>query len=196
MLYGFIRTVTGPDAVGIGIVLLGAVVWQTATVINERSPLLRRLAAVSVRHTMATTRTSVPAWWKISSIRKRLGDLDPNSFFLVTRDGYTSGVALPDDVYQVSREDAGKLSIGQLAHPIGYLDAVRPEDALLEAFTILGAPRLAHVPVLDERGALVGIITRRHIEGYLRTGANLSKNTHGPHSLAEPPSLASHPIAA
>jgi signal-transduction protein with cAMP-binding, CBS, and nucleotidyltransferase domain len=196
MLYGFIRIVTIPDAIGFAIGLLGALAWQAATAFEESSPLFRRLTAVTVRQAMATKPITVSSWWKVPDIRQRFGVLGNDSFFLVSQDGYLSGIAMPDDVYQVSSEDARSLSIGQLARPISHVNAVRTQDTLLDAFSRLESSRIEHVPVFDERGTLAGVITRRHIADCLQNGAEASSNTRVLDSAGERASLIAQQVAA
>jgi CBS domain-containing protein len=195
MLYGFVRIVTATDATGIAIGLLGALAWPAATLIEERSPLFKRLTAASVGRAMATKPVVVPSSWRIIDVRKRFDDLGTDSFFLVLQNRYTRSVALPETVHRVPGEDARYRTVGEVAHPISYVDAVRPDDALLEAFNRLDSPRLEYVAVLDERGTLAGVINRRHIADYLRTHPE-STVLHARHSGAERPALSANQIAA
>jgi hypothetical protein len=195
MLYGFVRIVTATDAIGIAIGLLGAMAWPAATLIEERSTLFRRLTTVSVRHAMATTPVIVPSSSRISDVRKRFGNLREDSFFLLSQNGYTTDVALPETVARVSSEEARYRRIGEVAHPISYVDAVRPDDVLLEAVNRLDSPRLEYVPVLNHRGRFTGVVTRSHIADSLRVRAE-GTVVYTRHSGAERPVLSGNQIAA
>jgi CBS-domain-containing membrane protein len=195
MGYGFIRIVTATDVSGIAIGFLGALAWPAATLIEEHSPLFKRLTAAVVRQAMATKPVVVPSWWRIIDVRKRFDNLGTDSFFVVSQNGRTIGVALPETVRRVPSEEARYRSVGEVAHPISYVDAVRPQDPLLEAFNRLDSPRLEYVAVVDERGTLIGVVNRKHISDQLQTHAE-STVLHARYSGTERRALSGNQIAA
>jgi Mg/Co/Ni transporter MgtE len=74
-------------------------------------------------------------------------------------DGYASGVALPQQVLAINEREAPFVPIGVLAQPISRVNAVRENDALLEAFTKMRRLRADWVPVLSSQENLIGIVT-------------------------------------
>jgi hypothetical protein len=169
MIYGIVRVLFASDVAGIVVGVFGALVWQLGTALEELSPLFRRLAEGSVRHVMASNQIIVPGWWRVSDVRERVPAVDTNSFFVTIQDGHKSGVVLPEEVYSASVEDSRYVSIGQVARPISYVNAARADDSLLQAFSTLHSLGREHMIVVDDRENLAGVITRKHINAYLRT---------------------------
>jgi CBS-domain-containing membrane protein len=166
MIYGIVRVLFASDVAGIVFGVFGALVWQLGT---KLSPLFRRLAEGCVGNVMASNQIIVPSWWRVSDVRKRFPAVDTNSFFVTTQDSYKSGVVLPEEIYSASVKDSRYLSIGQVARPISYVNAARMDDSLLEAFSTLESLGREHMVVVDDRENLAGVITRKHIDAYLRT---------------------------
>jgi CBS domain-containing protein len=67
-----------------------------------------------------------------------------------------------------------------VAHPITFVDAVHQQDTVLTAFNLMGRLRRDHLPVVDLREKLVGVITRKQIAQRLLGGppAGSTKDTH------------------
>jgi hypothetical protein len=62
ILCGFTLILVAQSTMGIVVTVLGSLVWQIGTVLEHRSPLLRRLKTSSVRPLMRTEQISVPNW--------------------------------------------------------------------------------------------------------------------------------------
>jgi CBS domain-containing protein len=102
------------------------------------------------------------------------------------QDGYLSGIVLPEWVYGVSNDEAQDETMAVVAHPITFVDAVRQQDTVRTAFSLMERLRRDHLPVTDLREKLVGVITREQIAQRLLNGAPMSilKDTHSDASRA------------
>lgn len=74
---------------------------------------------------------------------------------------------LSEHVYGVSEEKSRDLLIGQIAHPVNYVNALHEDDSLFDAFTRFERLGRDYLLVLDERENFAGIITREQMAGYL-----------------------------
>jgi CBS domain-containing protein len=89
------------------------------------------------------------------------------------QDGYKSGIVLPEWVYPVSIDEARNQTMAVIEHPITFVEAVRQQDTLLTAFNLMERRRRDHLPVVDFREKLVGVITREQISKRLLSASAL-----------------------
>ena len=160
-LFGFLRVVASADAFGILISVVGSIVWQCGTFLEERSPEFRVLNSTLARDVMRTGRIDVPG--RLKAAKLRLLSSQPGTFFVVMQDGYESGILLPEQLHAVSEDEAHHLTVAIVASPISYIDSIRGDDSLLTALMGLERSRRDHVVVLDWRERIAGVVTRNEI---------------------------------
>ena len=125
MAYGFSRILMTADAAGIVIAVVGSLVWQVGTALEERSSLFRRLDKTPVGSIMRIDRFPVPSWWTLAKVRKQFAAFGKLRFLVTMHDGFESGVALPQQVLAINEPEAPFVPIGVLAQPISRVNAVR-----------------------------------------------------------------------
>jgi hypothetical protein len=160
-LFGFLRVVASADAFGILISVVGSIVWQCGTFLEERSPEFRVLNSTLARDVMRTGRIDVPG--RLKAAKLRLLSSQPGTFFVAMQDGYESGILLPEQLHAVSEDEAHHLTVAIVASPISYVDSIRGDDSLLTALMGLERSRRDHVVVLDWRERIAGVVTRNEI---------------------------------
>src|SRR5688572_7162729 len=77
------------------IAIIGSLVWQVGTALEERSSLFRRLDKTPVGNIMRTERLPVPSWWTLAKVRRQFATSGKLRFLVTMPDGFESGVALP-----------------------------------------------------------------------------------------------------
>jgi len=171
MVYGFIRMIVVTDFTAIAVVVAGSLVWQVGTLLEERSPLFLRLENTPVSGVMRSRFVPVASWWTLAKLRSQFPTMDDQSFFVTTENGYLTGVALPEWIWEASNDDARYRRMEEISRPIEYVHAVRQDDAALVAFSRMESLRLNHLSVTDARETLVGVVTREQIADFLHGSA-------------------------
>ena len=167
VLLGFAQIVLASDAAGIVVAVIGSAVWQAGMALEKRSPLFQLLNSTPVRHLMRTKRTNIPSSWTVAKAYERLSFPSERTFFVTTQDGYESGIALPEQLRELSEDKADDRVLGQIAQPISYVDAIRDIDPLLTAFDHMERHRNNYVTVLDGREYLVGVVTKKQLAKFI-----------------------------
>ena len=176
-LYAFVRILAAPDLTSIVIAILGSLLWQAGTAAEEHSHLYRRLESTTLGQIMRTRPVRVPSWMPDSQFRSEHPDIGTDNFIVMTQDGYDAGIVTPGEMNHVPDGALSYSAVGQIAHPLSYVHALRPEDSVLEAF--LDFRRSGHVflPILNRRDALAGIVTAQDVHRWLNW------NGHAPRSI-------------
>ena len=94
-LLGLSIVVVEAGATGIVVAVVGFLVWQAGTLLEERSTEFRRLNGTPARDVMLTERIDVQSWLKVARVRERFLDASEQTFFVALQDGYESGIVLP-----------------------------------------------------------------------------------------------------
>jgi hypothetical protein len=155
------------DFIMLGVAIVGSLLWQAGMVIEEHSALFRRLAGTPIRDIARTRSLKVPSWISVASFHREHPVVGSDIFIITTRDGYDAGVVTVEDLYSVSPNEASYVSLGRLAKTISYVDALRFEDPILEAFLGFRSKDPGILSVLDKRGTLGGIVTQSDVDHWL-----------------------------
>ena len=166
-LYAFIRMLVTPDLTMLGVAIVASLLWQAGTAIEEHSALFRRSEGTPIRDITRTRSLKAPSWISVARFHREHPVVGWGTFITTTEDGYDAGVVTPEEIYSVSANEAPYVSLGQLAKPISYVDALRFEDPILGAFLGFRSKSPAVLSVLDTRGALGGIVTRSDVDHWL-----------------------------
>ena len=163
-LYAFIRMLVTPDLTILAITIVGSLLWLTGTAIEERSALFRRMEETPIRDVARTRLLKVPAWTSVARFHREHPVVSSDTFVITTQDRYDAGIVTPEELYRVSANEAAYVSLGQLAKPISFVDALRFEDSVLEAFLRFRSNNRWVLSVLDKRGAFGGLVTRSDVD--------------------------------
>ena len=162
-LLGLSIVVVEAGATGIVVAVVGFLVWQAGTLLEERSTEFRRLNGTPARDVMLTERIDVQSWLKVARVRERFLDASEQTFFVALQDGYESGIVLPAELRAVSEEDARYSPVGQVTQAIRDISSIREDDSLLVAFEEMERQCLPYVTVLSLSERLVGVVTSKDI---------------------------------
>jgi hypothetical protein len=177
-LYAFVRLLVTPDLTLIVVAIIGSLLWQAGTAAEEHSPLYRRLESTAVREIMRTRPIRVRSWIPILRFKSEHPNLSSTVFIVTVRDGYDTGVSTPEELSLVSDEAVRYTSVGQFAHPLSYVDGLRPDDPVLEAFLRFRRTDAGFVPVLGEGEVLAGVIARHDLDEWLKNRARAAGPLH------------------
>jgi hypothetical protein len=175
-LFAFVKMLVAPDLTLLVITIVGALLWQAGTAAEEQSALYRRLESTAVKDMMRTLPVRVRSWTSVSRFRNEHAALGGDAFIIATQDGYDAGVLTPEELGRVSDNIAAYTSISQLAHPLTYVDGLRVDDPLLEAFIRLKRGPHALLPILGGGDAVAGVITAQDIERWLHKNGGRGPN--------------------
>lgn len=85
----------------------------------------------------------------------------------VVEDGRLAGIITLGDIKHVPQEEWGTVTVGQIMTGSDKLSVLRPQDALDRAMQLLSGGDFDQLPVADQQGRLVGIVTRAHLLHWL-----------------------------
>jgi hypothetical protein len=157
-----------PDMTLLVVALIGALLWQAGTVAEERSRLYRRLDSTPVKDIMRTLPVRARSWMSARRFRNEHPALGPEAFIITTQDGYDAGALTPEELSDVPAEMARQMPLAHVARPLSYVQALREDDTVLEAFLSLKRTQDGFLPVLERGGALAGIVTVQDIDRWLQ----------------------------
>jgi signal-transduction protein with cAMP-binding, CBS, and nucleotidyltransferase domain len=167
-----------PDLTMLALAILGLLFWQAATAVEERSARFRQLERTPIRDIARTRSLKAPSWTSVARFRSQHPALGRDTFIVITQDGYDTGAVAPEDLYSVPADEARYVSLGQMARPITYVDSLRLQDPVLEVYLRFLRKRPAVLSVLDNRGALAGIITRSDVEQWVNNPSSVIRRAH------------------
>jgi len=176
--YAFIRMLLTPDLTMLALAILGSLLWQSGTAVEEYSARFRQLQNTPIRDIARTQLLKAPSWTSIARFRDQHPALERGTFVVTTQGRYDTGVVAPEDLYSVPADEARYVSVGQMARPITYVDSLRLQDPVLEVYLRFRRERPAVFSVLDNRDALAGIVTRSDVEEWLNNPASVISRGH------------------
>jgi Zn-dependent protease/CBS domain-containing protein len=167
ILWGVVMFFNGNLLGGLWIGFIGWFLLSAAQAANSQSMLDSILRGVRVRDVMAPSTPSVPA--NISVQRLVDGYLLPLGLRVVPvvqADQFAGLVALAD-VRRVPREQWDLTPVGYIMVPLERLHVARPDQLLSDALALMTGQNINQLPVVQEDGRLVGMLTREAIMRYL-----------------------------
>jgi Zn-dependent protease/CBS domain-containing protein len=173
--------------VGIAVALLGPSVWPGLWIIlvalflrqaagaGYRQLMMREaLRGIRLASVLTADAVTVPPDITLSELIERYLLRYHFTSYPVTENGRPIGLISIRSVKRVSRESWGTTLVGQAMIPITGATSVSPEDDIPTALSKMSATGQTRLPVIDASGALVGIVSRRDIMGYLQIRSDLS----------------------
>jgi hypothetical protein len=177
-VYAFVRMLAAPDLTLIVVGILGSLLWQAGTAAEEHSPLYRRPASTTVRKVMRTRPIKARSWVSVFDYKSEHPGSNPDAFIITTQGGYEAGILTPEELSRVPEGAVRHTSVGQLAHPVSYVDGLGFDDPILEVFLHFRRSNAAVVPVLDEREALAGVLERQDLDKWLKAEVRTCRPLH------------------
>ncbi|MDQ3927773.1 MAG: site-2 protease family protein [Chloroflexota bacterium] len=81
----------------------------------------------------------------------------------VAQDGQLAGIITLGDIKHVPQEEWGTVTVGQIMTGPDKLSILRPQDSLDHAMQLLNGGDFDQLPVADQHGRLVGMVTHAHL---------------------------------
>lgn len=129
-----------------------------------RQRLLRQASEVTVGEVQSDTAVSIPEDAGLAQALELMRRRRVNSLMVTGHQQTLIGIALLRDV-QVALQHGDELPIGRYAkHP---LVAVNPQEPVMHAIRFMLAESVDAVPVIDDTGRLLGVVTRGALAGVL-----------------------------
>ena len=95
----------------------------------------------------------------------------------VVQDGRLLGIVTLGDIKHVPQEQWDMTTVGQVMTGIDKLRVVGPQDNLIKAMQFLGEGDFDQLPVVDQSGQLVGMLTRAQLVRWLQIREELKLRT-------------------
>lgn len=86
----------------------------------------------------------------------------------VVQEGQLVGIATLGDIKDVPQDQWGIVTAGEVMTGSDKLVVARPQDGLERAMELLGQGDFDQLPVVDQAGSLVGLLTRAHLLRWLQ----------------------------
>ena len=86
----------------------------------------------------------------------------------VVQDGRLVGIVTLGDIKEVPQDQWGMVTVSQVMTGLDKLRVVSPQDGLDRAMQLLGEGDFDQLPVVDQSGRLVGMLTRAHVLRWLQ----------------------------
>ena len=128
---------------------------------------------VTVGQVMNTQVTTVPANISVQHLVDEYFLPQGLRSALVMQGSMLGGLVTLSDIRHVPREEWGQKPVGFIMIPIERLHAVHPEQPLRDALKLLSSQNVNQVPVVQQDGQLVGVITREAIVRFIEIRRSL-----------------------
>lgn len=160
LLYSFVTMLTTPDIAVVAVVLVGLCFWMAGTLAQESSALYRRLKSLAAGKIARKRIVRVRSTLSIAEFLKEYPDLGSDAIVITTEAGYDAGIVMPETIRHGAHGSSGRSTVGELAKPISYVDALRPGDPVLDAFLHFRKWEDEFLLVLDRRDAIAGVVAK------------------------------------
>lgn len=105
----------------------------------------------------------------------------------VVQDGRLVGLVTLTDIKDIPQDQWGTVTAGDVMVAGDRLQVVHPRDKLEQAMQLLASSDLDQLPVVDNNGMLVGILTHAHLVRWLQLKEQLQRRGFGPPQQDSPP---------
>lgn len=173
--YGLVRFFLESDVGGLWIALIGWFLFSAANSSYLQIKLSARLRGVHVRDVMLERCVPVEADMSVQAFVDDYLQRGGQGCYVVNdhRDGTEPvGLVVPADMRRIDRARWPVTPIRDAMRPLGSLQAVDPEDPLLQVLTMMGRADVNQVPVMDH-GHFEGVVTRSDVVNYVHARTEL-----------------------
>ncbi len=173
IVWGILFFFTGNTLSGIWIGFTGWFLLSAAQSANTQSMIDTVFNGVTVGQVMNTQVTTVPANISVQHLVDEYFLPQGLRSALVMQGSVLGGLVTLSDIRHVPREEWGQKPVGFIMIPIERLHAVHPEQPLRDALKLLSSQNVNQVPVVQQDGQLVGVITREAIVRFIEIRRSL-----------------------
>jgi Zn-dependent protease len=173
--YGLVRFFLQSDVGGLWVALIGWFLFSAANSSYLQIKLSARLRGVHVRDVMSGRCVPVEADMSVQAFVDGYLRRGGQGCYVVSdrADGAEPvGLVVPGDMRRIDRARWPVTPIRDAMRPLGSLQAVDPEDPLLQVLTMMGRADVNQVPVMDH-GHFEGVVTRSDVVNYVHARSEL-----------------------
>jgi Zn-dependent protease/predicted transcriptional regulator len=169
---------------GIWLVLIALFLRQGADASYRQTMLRQSLEGVRVSSVMTKDVVTVPAGVTLSSLIDTYLLRHHFTSYPVMADGRPIGFVTIRAIKNVPRPQWATTTVEQAMIPLGPDTVLSPSDDLATTMRRMATTGLGRLPVVDARGELVGIVSRRDVMGYLQIKSDLDRGIRAPSETA------------
>jgi Zn-dependent protease len=173
--YGLVRFFLQSDVGGLWVALIGWFLFSAANSSYLQIRLSARLRGVHVRDVMSGRCVPVEADMSVQAFVDSYLQRGGQGCYVVSDRGDGAepvGLVVPGDMRRIDRARWPVTPIRDAMRPFGSLQAVDPEDPLLQVLTMMGRTDVNQVPVMDH-GHFEGVVTRSDVVNYVHARSEL-----------------------
>jgi Zn-dependent protease len=178
VFWGVLRVLDGEVFAGLWIGAIGWFLANAASASLQQVVVDQRLAGLRVRDVVRPDTTAVLPGASVAEVIE-LVMLPGTRRAVPVVDGRLIGIVTLGDVGKVPPERRDRTWVGEIMGGTHGLVTVTPDDTLVDALQALGKGDYEQVPVVDERGGLIGLLTRADILRVLQLREALDIATEG-----------------
>jgi Zn-dependent protease/predicted transcriptional regulator len=171
--WGILLFFAGNTLSGLWIGFTGWFLLSAAQSANTQSMVDTVFSGVTVGQVMDTHVTTVPANISVQRLVDEYFLPQGLRSALVLQGGVLGGLVTLSDIRHVPREEWGQTPVGFIMIPAERLHSVRPEQPLRDALRLLGSQNINQLPVVQQDGQLVGVLTREAIVRFIEIRRSL-----------------------
>ncbi len=175
IVFGFFQIITGNFVGGLWSVLIGVFVQQAAESGYQQLLMKKALEGVKIGDVMSRNVVTVPDGMTITEAVEKYFFKYHFVSFPVMSDGRVVGLLALHNVRDVNKEKWDETRVREVMFKIGAGDCLSPDDSATDALTRMLSDHFGRFPVLDKKGELVGIVSRRDIMKLLEFKAGLRR---------------------
>ncbi len=175
IVFGFLQIISGLFIQGLWAVLIGVFLQQAAEGSYRQLIMKMTLEGMKVADIMTRNVVTVPAHIPISTVVERFFFNYHFVSFPVLKNGRLVGLLTLNDVRKVDKERWHTTLVEEAMERISPHRVLHPEDSVLHALMKMIEDGVGRYPVVDRRGNLVGILSRRDIMKTMEFKAELAE---------------------
>ncbi len=172
ILIGLVYLFVLSDTVlGVSLILVGWFLRSAAGSAGRQFTQQETLKGLKVRDIVEARWPRVTIGTAISTIAEDEEFLQGRRSYLVYQDGTWAGMLPVRAVKSLSPEERRGLRVGDVMVPRENVLHISPEDDVLAALQSMERERAGYVPVLNDQGQVMGVLSREHIQQVVLTRA-------------------------
>ncbi len=160
---------------GLWLIIIGFFINSSAQASMNETRVGQALAGVTIMDIMTKEVFTVEPGSTLQQLRDYAFTARKHHGFPVVSGGELIGIVTEEDVRKVKPEHWDEVRVSDVMVPLGKLVTARPGDAALDALIKMSKAKIGRLPVVDEGGKLVGIVTRSDFTGVIERKMSFRK---------------------